>query len=1261
MSPDTSKQNKSVETDNGDAQESNSESITRSAAPPFTYIRVPKQATPPHNQVPPTSNHSTMKNRALLKSTIIAIGCYAILTLVLPADEGSDISPTAVTVDTRGWFEPDVTISMHRVEGSALKNRGSDAGIDEALQVNGSDLGLLARQPLLQVGSPFSAPVSGLIADGVTPLLFRVSAGGGLTEQVTYDLKLEVSQLRASCPDLSGRIKVLEGGIFREGSKVTLSPQRPEAYVILGPVAAKEILPKATTEPEDYSGMAEVELSLKRQNATWLTRKAAKISFGVRKPPVVLVHGYDSDSSTWKLPFLLPMQADRGRPFVVAVNYGTNNGNFENTYGGLPTLTETLSQALAQQVETRDGTALWPSDKWAWTRYDAVGHSQGGVLLRLLCSSSLYPNDKINHLSLLPFRNLDNNERGRFHRVITIGSPHFGSTMAHLGNLMLAPPEIAFGSNLVGWLGDAERLLRPKFRIDLGNGVVHTAQELNNVFIPDPESRIHMLGATIDHGQVPGPRPGWFETLPRIFKAVHLEKGDDTRMISGNQWGTWIAPYGSDSVVDLRSQLADLTPNSLQSNATRMDATKNIAHADAWRKIACDTDRAETNDQEVAEKVITILSGDLSKFAPFPSKEECAPLHTKMNATAAAIEIIIEQLRCLQLEAQGTCHSVASSPPPTSDPAPRLPRRGPRSPSDTPQTVNMILQPPLGESPIGPVTWIVVVYGPNGVTTEGVTLKPTGTYGENLQIDLAASVIGEVVVSVQYPSTTGITIIGKPGVVASRSTGTLTGIEIRPDTVALSAGPTVPLEIWGVYDPPSKVLLFTDTDNTVFASGNEAVATVNVEGRVTLVAPGTTTLQATYNGSHSAAATIHVLAPAPVITSPLAVAGDVGQAFSYQIAADGSPVEFSAEGLPVGLTVNPATGLVSGSPSFEGLFHFSVGASNSDGQEGVRQVKLAVTGPNRAPTAIGLDTNSVPAMQAPGTAVGHLATVDANLLDTFTYQLVGGAGDSDNSLFSISEGILLTTTSVDPSTKPRCMIRLRSTDSGGQSVEQELVLPVLGGPAIVTAPTDTIAFSGRPFVLEVEASGREPLAFLWQENGVDIPGATSKTLERVAGMPGSLGFTVRVSNALGEVTSLPAAVTVSPLSFGAWAAPYTLPDTGTISPEGDLNHDGYSNLLEFAFNTNPLQANSGGRPVANLLHEVGGDLLSLTHRRIIGGTLEFKYEWSADLSLWTPFIPRVEVVAPDADGDGGTELIRASRPIGFGEPAGFLRLKVREP
>ncbi|MCX6879943.1 MAG: putative Ig domain-containing protein [Verrucomicrobia bacterium] len=469
------------------------------------------------------------------------------------------------------------------------------------------------------------------------------------------------------------------------------------------------------------------------------------------------------------------------------------------------------------------------------------------------------------------------------------------------------------------------------------------------------------------------------------------------------------------------------------------------------------------------------------------------------------------------------------------------------------------------------MTWSVVVYGPNGITSEGVTLTPTGTYGENLRIDIAAAVVGEVVVSVQFPSTSGMTVIGEPGVVASRPPGALTGIEVRPGTVAMPAGPTVPLEVWGVYDGTSKALLFTYTGNTTFTSENEALATVDTDGQVTLVAPGATTVQATYNGSLTGSSSIQVWAPAPEVTSPAVASATLGQAFNYQITANGSPVAFSADGLPDELTVNPSTGLVSGTPAFEGLFHFTVGAANSDGQKGIQEVTLTVTGTNQAPTAIGLDTASVPAMQPSGTMVGRLATADANPLDTFTYQLVSGAGDTDNGLFSLSGDILLTSVLIDPAVKPQCAIRLRSTDTGGQPVEQALVLPVLGGPDITGPPVDTIVFSGWAFVLGVEATGREPLAYQWQEGGVDIPGATARTLDLVAGMPGTRSFTVRVSNEFDAVTSVPAMVTVAPLSFGAWTARYAVPGQESILPEGDLNGDGIVNLFDYAFGTEPDQ------------------------------------------------------------------------------------------
>ena len=51
-----------------------------------------------------------------------------------------------------------------------------------------------------------------------------------------------------------------------------------------------------------------------------------------------------------------------------------------------------------------------------------------------------------------------------------------------------------------------------------------------------------------------------------------------------------------------------------------------------------------------------------------------------------------------------------------------------------------------------------------------------------------------------------------------------------------------------------------------------------------------------------------------------AVSINVGSYFSYQITASGSPTSYGARGLPVGLSVNAKTGLISGKPSRTGTF-----------------------------------------------------------------------------------------------------------------------------------------------------------------------------------------------------------------------------------------------------------------------------------------------------------------------------------------------------
>ncbi len=72
-------------------------------------------------------------------------------------------------------------------------------------------------------------------------------------------------------------------------------------------------------------------------------------------------------------------------------------------------------------------------------------------------------------------------------------------------------------------------------------------------------------------------------------------------------------------------------------------------------------------------------------------------------------------------------------------------------------------------------------------------------------------------------------------------------------------------------------------------------------------------------------------AVAPVITSPASAYGTVGSTFTYQITASGLPTSFGATGLPAGLSVNPTSGLISGTPTLAAATSVALAASNAVG------------------------------------------------------------------------------------------------------------------------------------------------------------------------------------------------------------------------------------------------------------------------------------------------------------------------------------------
>ncbi|MBJ7392844.1 MAG: putative Ig domain-containing protein, partial [Chthoniobacterales bacterium] len=68
-------------------------------------------------------------------------------------------------------------------------------------------------------------------------------------------------------------------------------------------------------------------------------------------------------------------------------------------------------------------------------------------------------------------------------------------------------------------------------------------------------------------------------------------------------------------------------------------------------------------------------------------------------------------------------------------------------------------------------------------------------------------------------------------------------------------------------------------------------------------------------------------------TSPLAVSAGAWGAFAYQITATDEPTSFTAEGLPSGLSINAATGVLSGSLAGAGTFTVTLGVVNAGGTE----------------------------------------------------------------------------------------------------------------------------------------------------------------------------------------------------------------------------------------------------------------------------------------------------------------------------------------
>ena len=396
------------------------------------------------------------------------------------------------------------------------------------------------------------------------------------------------------------------------------------------------------------------------------------------------------------------------------------------------------------------------------------------------------------------------------------------------------------------------------------------------------------------------------------------------------------------------------------------------------------------------------------------------------------------------------------------------------------------------------------------------------------------------------------------------------------------------------------------------------------------------------SGEETLVITVATPAP-PAVLGPFTDTGEQGQPYSHQITASGGPASygFTGDAIP-GLSVNAATGAITGTPTIPGTHSMTLTVSNAWGS-GSHAFTLTV----RSSPAAALDTtvlafsrpdakpwfgqsavssDGTDAMQSPALNHGESSSIETTVTGPGTISYYRRADTEAGDTLSFSAGgSTVDTVSGNSGWQARSyaipagvqtlrwtFARNASGSGGSDTVWLDRVSWSAAAGPTITSPLTVNWTCGQGLILDLTSD--DP-ATVWTMSGTLPQGVffigQSKIIGANPWRPGTFSVTLFATSALGTTTRVFTMYIES--SYAGWARGNGL---GAGSELGDQDRDGITNFAEFGFALDPFVRNPGFHPLS-FDPATGRMRASFKRQSQFAPDLIYEVQVSGNLQHWT--------------------------------------------